>query len=181
MALGTFGGRGVPEATVTSVIVLGTILAQQVLSALIPLATMPAGSTSFLPLVVEQETVTALTGSLPLSIGVFLTFWQLAPIGAELRLAPVLTRAPLASGVGAVLVSFVWLVVGAVEAVGRLLDPDTAESALFAFGSAAFAGVQRAGLAFVETTPLVLLAGVLLWLWLRGHSRDYDVSGTLDL
>lgn len=181
MARMTFGRRGLIVAAVTSLIVFGAILAQQVLSALISLATVPAGSSSFLPLVIEQETVTALTGSLPLSVGLFLSLWQLAPIGAELRLAHVLTRALLASGIGSALVAFVWLVVSGVEAAGRLFDPEAAEFALFAFGSAAFAGVQRAGLAFVATTPLILLAGVLLWLWLREHSRDYDVTGMLDL
>lgn len=181
MARVKFGRRGLVVAAVTSLIVFGTILAQQVLSALISLAAVPPGSSSFLPLVVERETVIALTGSLPLSVGLFLSLWQLAPIGAELRLAHVLTRALLASGIGAALVAFVWLVVGGVEAVGRLFDPDAAEFALFAFGSAAFSGVQRAGHAFVETTPLFLLAGVLLWLWLREHRRDYDASGMLDL
>lgn len=181
MARVSFGRRGLVVAAVTSLVVFGTILAQQVLSALISLATVPAGSSSFLPLIVEQEAVTALTGSLPLSVGLFLSLWQIAPIGAELRLAHVLTRALLASGLGAALVAFVWLVVSGVQAAARLFDPDAAEFALFAFGSAAFAGVQRAGLAFVETTPLILLAGVLLWLWLREHSRDYDVTGMLDL
>ncbi|MET3768706.1 hypothetical protein ABIB15_001390 [Marisediminicola sp. UYEF4] len=181
MARVKFGRRGLVVAAVTALIVFGTILAQQVLSTLISLATVPAGSSSFLPLVVGQESVTALTGSLPLSVGLFLSLWQLAPIGAELRLAHVLSRALLASGIGAALVAFVWLVVGGVETVGRLFDSETAEFALFAFGSAAFSGVQRAGLAFVETTPLILLSGVLLWLWLREHTRDYDVSGMLDL
>jgi len=181
MARVKFGRRGLLVAAATALLVFATILAQQLLSALISLATVPAGSSSFLPLVVEQETVTALTGSLPLSVGVFLSLWQLAPIGAELRLAHVLTRALLAAGIGAALVAFVWLVVGGVEAAARLFDPDASEFALFAIGSAAFSGVQRAGLAFVGTTPLILLAGVLLWLWLREHSRDYDVSGMLDL
>ena len=181
MAQVRFGRRGLVVAAATSLIVFGTLLAQQVLSAVISLATVPAGSSFFLPLVIEQETVTALTGSLPLSVGLFLSLWQIAPIGAELRLAHVLTRALLASGIGAALVAFVWLAVAGVEAVGRLFDLATAEFALFAFGSAAFAGAQRAALAFVGMTPLILLAGVLLWLWLREHTRDYDVTGMLDL
>src|SRR5487761_2419954 len=47
-----------------------------------------------------SQLVDSLTGPLPFAVGVFLCFWQLAPIAPVLRLAHVVTRSILAALLG---------------------------------------------------------------------------------
>jgi len=43
-----------------------------------------------------------------------------------------------------------------------------------------FGSLMGAIQVFVWITPLVMFAGVLLWLWLRDHPREYEVAGIID-
>ena len=108
------------------------------------------------------------TSVLPIAIGVFLAFWLLVPLSANLRIAGVLQRALAASAVA----SAVSLVFSAVFSVGSVLAsagplfgnafPRPDGSLLF---DSLFSAVQSVLYTFVAVTPVVLLAGVVVWLW----------------
>lgn len=96
------------------------------------------------------------TTVLPVAIGVFLTFWLLLPITADLRIAGVAVRSLAAAGIGAALS----LVFTAVYSGSSLLF------GAGSFSNAVFGTVQSALYTFVGVTPVVLLAGFLAWLWI---------------
>jgi hypothetical protein len=95
------------------------------------------------------------TTVLPVAIGVFLAFWLLVPLTADLRVSGVALRSLAAAGIGAALS----LVFTAVYSGSSLLFG--AQSLV----SALFGTVQSALYTFVGVTPVVLLAGFLAWLW----------------
>lgn len=127
---------------------------------------------------------------LPLTLGVFVALWVIAPISDELTLRFVLTRAGLASAAGALLVVVFQVIQGLFASVGARWEGYGASSTwppqpgatvnLVVFGQntldALVSGVSR----FIFVTPVVMLAAVLLWLWLREHPRDYEVAGLID-
>jgi hypothetical protein len=108
---------------------------------------------------------------LPVTLGVFLALWAIAPISHELTLRFVLTRAVLASACGVILVMIVQIAGAVLTLFG---------GSVTAFVQRVFDALSTGASAFVSTTPLVLLACVLLWLWLRDHPRDYEVAGLVD-
>src|SRR6478752_4580524 len=57
---------------------------------------------NYLSLILPASLPTTLGTPLPFAIGVFLAFWQIAPVAPQLRMAHVVTRALLAAVVGAV-------------------------------------------------------------------------------
>ena len=116
----------------------------------------------------------------PLLVGVFLSLWMIAPIAGELQLRFVIARAALATGVGAVLSAIVGAVMG-------LLQLAPMYSLLFGpVGAAAspimmLRGVVTSGVStWLYHLPLVVLAGVFLWLWLRDREPKHPVAGMLD-
>ena len=127
----------------------------------------------------------AALGAVPFGIGFFLSLWLVAPIAEELRVGHVITRAVLATGIGAT-VAFI------VYAVFALLGALTFTGALFAnsFPVPAFDGATAAGaladaltgalLTLVKLLPLGVLAGVLLWLWRKDHPPRHPLSGFID-
>mgnify|MGYP001218796026 CR=1 FL=1 len=116
----------------------------------------------------------ALAGPVPIAIGAFLCFWQIAPIAPNLRLAHVLTRAVLAGLAGTLLLfvlgllfAFVlWLLslAGVVRGAGLEVLP-------LLFQSLA---------TFLQVLPVLALGAVLLWGWLQRHPPKHVVAGTLD-
>jgi len=111
--------------------------------------------------------------TLPLAIGVFVSLWLIAPLAAELTVRFVITRGLLASAAGTVLVLVVAIVVDFITMLGFGFDiRGFAHSVIVAIGTAVDV--------FIYTTPIVALAAVLLWLWLREHPREYEVSGLID-
>ncbi len=111
--------------------------------------------------------------TLPFAVGVFLSLWLIAPLAGELRVRFVITRGLLASAAGSVLVLVVNVVVEFVTMLGFGFDiRGLAHTGITAIGTAVNV--------FVYTTPIVVLAAVLLWLWLREHPREYEVSGLID-
>ena len=123
--------------------------------------------------------------ALPFCLGVFLCLWAIAPISHELTLRFVLTRGALATAAGAI-IAFI------VEIFIHLFDSFSPGTTFFGntFPFSSFSGtyflstfggaLQGLVLTFLHNLPLVLLATVLLWLWLKAHPREYAVSGLID-
>lgn len=119
------------------------------------------------------------------TIGYFLSLWILAPIAAELRVGHVITRAVLATGVGATIVFIVFGVLA-------LLESFTFVEAVFGYsfpqvgfeGNRAVVGLSSAlstaFAAFMAQLPLGVLAGVMLWLWRKDHAPKHPLSGLID-
>jgi hypothetical protein len=126
-----------------------------------------------------------LTQMLPFSLGVFICLWAIAPISHELGVRFVLTRAGLASLAGAILASLFSIVVALFSAIRA---PEYWFSNSFTpggFEGGMFLSSLIGSLIGIITTsiglfPLVALTVVLLWLWLREHPREYEISGLID-
>lgn len=142
-------------------------------------ADIPAGF--FLQLWAAQL-VGGLAGPLPIALGAFVCFWQIAPIAPNLRLAHVVTRAVLAGLAGTLLLFLLGLLFGFllwVLALGGLVDRGDF------FGSAGPAvGILpllfRSLATFLQVLPVLVLGAVLLWGWLQRHPPTQRVAGTLD-
>jgi hypothetical protein len=117
-------------------------------------------------------------GPLPFAIGVFLSFWQLAPIAPKLRLAHVVTRSLLATLIGGVLL---WAVFVVAQAIADLVAPTGGVLHAFdGFGQDMLIALLRSLSALVGYLPSVALAGILLWGWLQRHPHAKRVHGMLD-
>ena len=120
--------------------------------------------------------------AVPLALGVILSFWLIAPIGPDLHIVTVITRAALAAAAGSVLIFLVNLATTAISLVtnglmGQIrLTADAGDHLLQSLGfSATIAGGQ-----LVTVAPLVILVGVLLRLWLARHPTEHETRGIGD-
>jgi hypothetical protein len=110
------------------------------------------------------------TTVLPVTLGVFLAFWCIVPLTAELRLMQVVLRSLIASAVVA-LVSLVFSSVFAAGGGYGFRSSTGLFGGSFPFPSAmdvayaVFGTVQSVVSGFLYQTPLVMLVGVLVWLW----------------
>ncbi len=128
------------------------------------------------------QLVWGLAGPLPIALGAFVCFWQIAPIAPNLRLAHVVTRAILASLAGTLLLFLLGLLFGFllwVLSLGGLIDRGEF------FGSGAPGdGILRLlfqSLAtLLQVLPVLVLGAVLLWGWLQRHPPKQRLAGTLD-
>lgn len=127
----------------------------------------------------------AFTTTLPLAVGVFLSFWLISPITAGLRMLQVILRSVLAIGIGVCLV-FVVLAIGevisAVSFSGPMFGASFPDPAL-ATGNipqALASGLASAITIFISVLPIGILAGVLVWNWLARHPAQQPASDTLD-
>lgn len=111
--------------------------------------------------------------TLPFAVGVFVSLWLIAPLAAQLGVRFVITRGLLASAAGGVLVLVVGLFVDLVVYLG-------AGFSIRGYAHSVIIDIGTAVNVVIYTTPIVLLAAVLLWLWLRANPRDYEVSGIID-
>ena len=123
-----------------------------------------------------------LTVSLPFVFGVFVSLWMLAPISDELLLRFVIARSVLSAVVGGLMVLLVTVVLSVagffeetVSYEGSYL-PLAFETAWGAF----LRTLAEIGSYALDRLPLVLLGGVLLWVWWRAGERRHPVSGILD-
>ena len=124
---------------------------------------------------------------LPFAVGFFLSLWLVAPIAAELRLPHVMTRAILATGIGATVLFIVLAVVGLVMAfapgagsfAGNSFPfPEfSSDRAVFALSSA----LRDALTGLVTLLPLGVLAGILLWHWRKDHPPKQPLEGFIDV
>jgi hypothetical protein len=134
--------------------------------------------------VVARIGLEGLTGlldtALPLSVGAFLVFWSLFPIRAELRVMQVVARGAVAVLVGAVLAGVVkvavllgtWLAPRAVVGEG-LYD-------VTPIGPGPYDVIFAVVTLSVSGLPLVVLAAVLLWAWLRRDRPTASIGGAFD-
>lgn len=173
--------RGRLPALITAALIAALILAQSVLSSLAGwigsnfYQRVSFGAAAFDDFVGWQPYLADafLKVTLPFAVGVFISLWLIAPLAGELTVRFVITRGLLASAAGAVLVLVVNVVVEFVTMLGFGFDiRGLAHTGITAIGTAANV--------FIYTTPIVVLAAVLLWLWLRDHPREYEVSGLID-
>jgi hypothetical protein len=177
-------------AGVAALLVAGVMLVQAIMQSMIDSFGLLAFAASPVavgyPLgagVVESlaSTAAALALSIvPVALGVFLAFWLLVPVTAELRVVRVVLRSVAAAGIATAVV----LAVGAVSAIGGVLA-----SAGPLFGNAfprpdgtilvhSFASlVQSALFTFVAVTPVVVLAGVVVWLWIAKTAPGRPAPG----
>jgi hypothetical protein len=122
------------------------------------------------------------TVAVPLSIGVVLSLWFIAPIGPDLHVMHVITRSILATGVGAVLVLLTTMVTSAASQIttgllgqirlGQIAGDHLSQSLGFA--------IATAGQQFLTVAPLVILVGVLLRMWLERHPSEHEIVGIVD-
>ncbi|HEY4152934.1 MAG TPA: hypothetical protein VGM38_06395 [Pseudolysinimonas sp.] len=124
--------------------------------------------------------VGSVTGPLPFAIGVFLCFWQVAPIAPVLRLAHVVTRSILAALLGGAVIWIVSLVFQVVVEVSNTQFSTPAGDVLAQLGPDALQSLFGALAATVGYLPIVVLAGILLWGWLQRHPLGTRVHGALD-
>ncbi len=124
--------------------------------------------------------------ALPFGVGFFLSLWLVAPIAEELRVGHVITRSVLATGIASTVLFVILAIVGLVGA----FSPSGASLAGHAFPWPSFSGdtavvalgraLQDGLRTFVETLPLGVLAGVLLWLWRKDHPPRHPLAGFID-
>lgn len=174
--------RGRLPALVTAALIAALILVQSILGTLAGWAgsffyqLASFGSAGFSDVVGPQFTQVVdqfARVTLPFALGVFVSLWLIAPLAGQLSLRFVITRGLLASAAGAVLVFVVSLFVDVVTMIRYVFDiRGFAHSGVIAVGTAVDV--------LIYTTPIVVLGAVLLWLWLRDHPREYEVSGLID-
>jgi hypothetical protein len=115
---------------------------------------------------------------LPFAIGIFLSFWQLAPITGGLRLAHVVTRSLLASLMGGVLLYAGYIGSTVVawadqESLSGIYDLENLVIQPAALAWSAFGAV-------ISLLPIVALGAILSWGWQQRHPLDDEPRGALD-
>jgi hypothetical protein len=174
-----FGRRGVLVAAVMAAGVGVVIFLQRVLQDTLNSLSVPGSPMSLFAAAWIELGSTLLLVALPFAVGVFLSLWQLAPIASELRLFHVITRALLAAVNGAGVVFVVTVIASVVLTVGDWFPAGTGFAGTSLLRS--LTGALQAGLGtLASAAPLVVLAGILLWLWLAEHPSKHAVSGMLD-
>jgi len=117
---------------------------------------------------------------LPIVVGVFLSLWMIAPVAGELRLRHVIARAVLAAAIAAVLFAAVQGVVNGVALVQSWSANVPGQSLGETLRDIVVEAIVGGALSFVSLLPLVILAAVFEWLWLRDREPKHPVAGMLD-
>lgn len=129
-----------------------------------------------------SQLASGLAGPLPIALGAFVCFWQIAPIAPNLRLAHVVTRAVLAGSAGTLLLFLVgivwWLVTGVFAAGSEYIGVGLSE--LTPVWPSPLYVLFQALATFVQVLPVLVLGAVLLWGWLQRHPPKERLAGTLD-
>jgi len=129
-----------------------------------------------------SQLVSGLVGPLPIALGAFVCFWQIAPIAPNLRLAHVVTRAVLAGLAGTLLLFLVgivyWLITGLLALGGGYVGGGLYEVTPV-WPSPLYVLFQSLA-TFVQVLPVLVLGAVLLWGWLQRHPPKERLAGTLD-
>ncbi len=130
------------------------------------------GAPGFIAAQTGSTIIDFFTRIVPIALGVFVVFWRfLAPITGDLTVKQVLLRSLVASAAGTVVGAVITGVVRALEAAGSALFGNSFpfEAVGDAFDSFAV-WIAPILTGFVGLVPLVTLAAVLFWLWLRARS-----------
>lgn len=115
---------------------------------------------------------------IPLSVGVVLAFWQIAPVAPELRMAHVVTRSLLAAVVGSILSGILTFLL---TLTPRLTGPDASQyTPLRAVAESARFAVPGTVDLLLDALIAVPLAALLLWGWLQSHPPKSTARGALD-
>ena len=117
--------------------------------------------------------------------GVFLSFWRVAPVTADMPVLRVVWRSVLAAAIGVALTLFgavLWLLVFSIPFEGSYFGNSFPMPGIdgSAVAQVLFHATANAVTTFVTVSPLVVLAGVLAWIWLARHPREHQVSGRPD-
>ena len=139
---------------------------------------------TYLSLILGTSMPLTLGGPLPFAIGVFLSFWQLAPVAPQLRMAHVVTRALLAAVIGAAATAVLGFIVAAV------LNFTQTDPVVVVSGGAADVGRNLLDAArsvlpgalniLIDGLVVVPLAALLLWGRLQTHPPKRAPAGALD-
>lgn len=176
------GTRKILAALVAVAVILGVQLLQSIASTILNLGFFLGQDSGGMSQLSSLLWTIAL-GVVPFSVGVFLCLWLVAPIAAELRVMGVLGRSLIAAGAGAI-VLFVAVLLGSL-----LSNFDESAGLVFgwAYGAMATAAsnigwvslhaMYSAANMAITVAPLTVLAGVLVWLWLRAHPVDAPKTG----
>jgi len=138
---------------------------------------MFGGLNAYNPLVGTFQQFT--TSVLPIAAGVFLAFWLVVPITADLALARVVVRSLVAAAIASavsLVISVVFALATAVSTAGPLFGnsfpvPDGGSLVFSLVGS-----IQSVAFTFLSTTPLIVLAGVLVWLWVSKRASPASAN-----
>ncbi|MDP3208092.1 MAG: hypothetical protein Q8M65_02995 [Rhodoglobus sp.] len=112
-----------------------------------------------------------LTSVLPFTLGYFLALWVVAPITQALGVGHVITRAILATGIGATL----WFAVLGVLGVWRVIaTPEL-------IGSQLGLALLEALTGLIVLLPLGVLGGVFQWVWRGSNPAPHHIEGLIDV
>jgi hypothetical protein len=123
---------------------------------------------------------------LPITLGIFLSLWLVAPISEVLGIGHVITRSVLAVGIGSTLYFVFQTVADIIGAIAfdRPLFSNSFPGVVYDGPRIVFAitqALQSALVTFVSLLPLVVLAGVLLWHWRKANPPEFHVQGLIDV
>ena len=139
---------------------------------------------TYLSLILPASAPVAFGAPLPFAIGVFLSFWQIAPVAPQLRMAHVVTRALLAAVVGAVATLVLGFLVAVVVNFSQSDPAAVASGGLGAVGrnllDAGRSVLPGALNILIDGLVVVPLAALLLWGRLRAHPPKTSPAGALD-
>jgi hypothetical protein len=176
---------GVGSALLAALGVYLVLVLQSVLSTIAFVVTDTAygqDPMSYLALIVPASLPTTLGAPLPFAIGVWLAFWQLAPVAPQLRMAHVVTRALLAAVVGAAATLLLGFLVGVIANLAGTSPALLTDGSRIAANLAdAFRPALSAGLGIlIQGLVVVPLAALLLWGRLQTHPPTTAPAGALD-
>lgn len=132
---------------------------------------------AYLGPILRASAPTMFGAPVPFVVGVFLSFWQLAPVAPQLRMAHVVTRSLLAVVLGALatgMAGFVAALAAKVLAGGRI------QGLADGMVEATRAGLSPAFSLLISGVAVVPLAALLLWGWQRSHPPATTPAGALD-
>lgn len=172
--------RGALSASIVTALVFVALVLEQILVALVGLVQAASFGMPVPPMIATAVLATVSVAGLttiPLAIGIFVSLWQIAPMGPELRVAHVLSRSTLAAAIGAFFAFVVSSIADILELGLQNGLARFAEHVPFAVGGALLTAIRI----FLVALPLVALGSVIFWVRLREVDRDFRVEGMLDL
>lgn len=178
---------GIGSALLAALGVYLVLVLQSVLSTIAFVVTDAAyggDALNYLSLILPASLPTTLGAPLPFAIGVWLAFWQIAPVAPQLRMAHVVTRALLAAAVGALATLVIGFIVGAVANVAAT-DPALLAATDFGRVVSNILDALRPALSaalgiLIQGLVVVPFAALLLWGRLQTHPPTTAPAGALD-
>jgi len=167
--------RGAPElrgpAAVAAAGVLAVQAAQLLASTMVSFVNSASFATSLVIVASSGEQI--VFALLPFALGVFLTLWLVRPVVARSSVWRAIGAGAIAAVGGGILMFVVHLLLQIVRSPDyNLMGRIPGVSAFYSVGSSLNA--------IINGMPLVVLAAVLLWLYLRRRANSPSISGTLE-